>query len=1537
MPRSMPSHAIAIVGMAGRFPGADGLEAFWRKVVEGVECLDTLSDADLEAAGVPAALRRHPQYVKCGTFLEQAEWFDAGFFGFSPREAQVLDPQQRIFLECAWEALEHAGYAPDTLPESVGVYAGASMNTYLYAQLLRNPALVEAVGGYQLMLGNDKDFLCTRVSYKLDLRGPSMTIQTACSTSLVAVQVACRAVQRGECDMALAGGVSITFPLRAGYLYQEGMILSPDGHCRPFDVGARGTRAGAGAGIVVLKPLSRALADGDTVHAVIRGIAVNNDGADKAGYTAPSVEGQAEVIATAQALAGVPARSIGYVEAHGTATPLGDPIEVAALTMAFGGDTTDTGYCRLGSLKANFGHLDAAAGVAGLIKTVLALQHRELPPLVNFSNPNPALRLETSPFYASAAAEPWPSEAGVPRRAGVSSFGIGGTNAHAVIEEASARTELPDRRGPHLLVWSARSESALDAATARLAAHLEAHSEQPLADVAWTLQLGRQAFGHRRAVVVAEHAAAVVALRDSQRAGLLAGRHEGGEREVAFVFSGQGSQHVGMGRGLYEGFSPYREAVDRCVALLEPHLCCDIRDVMYGNDTDAALGETRFAQPALFVSEYALAVYLGTVGVVPKAMLGHSIGEYVAAHLAGVMSLQDVLAVVAARGRLMQQMAPGRMAAVPLSAAELGRWLADAVGVEIAAINAPTLCTVAGPTGAVETLLARLTAAGIEARALRTSHAFHSAMMEPALTLFTEALQQVTLSPPTIPYIANVTGTWITPQQATSPAYYAEHLRRTVLFESGLRMLAEDAGLLVLEVGPGTALASLARLNLGGGGARRIVASMRHPADARGDAEALLDAIARMWLGGVPVRWRGLHAVQGTRVPLPTYPFERQRHTVDAAPAGSVDAANTSAAEPLLRRSSRIDDWFYAPTWTRDDSPPTAPAPAQWLVLGDGSAWVRELCESLRRMGLEPVLVERGETCAALDAAHWRVRHGQAGDLVQMLGEHGISHLGGALHLWALPATEGSAISAEDAYESLVALAAALPSSTSSTPVTVLHASAGAESVCGEPVRTSASALAVGPVLVLPTELPGLRMRRVDLECRDGVVDTAAAIASLTREVGLGDGEPQVAHRVGYRWVRRYEQIALQPATPEQLPLRRHGCYLITGGLGGMGLTLGRWLGASVGARLVLTSRQSLPPRDVWDDRLVRHDVDERQAAAITAIRGIEAAGGEVLVCAADAANLADMNAALAAARARFGELHGVIHAAGVTGRGSVALRNRPEDVRRVFAPKVQGLNVLLQLLGTTSLDFVALMSSINAVAGAPGTSDYAAANAVLDAFVESAERPAGWRQVVAVDWGTWRDVGMAAQLQVPDALREPWEQHLAGAIPPDAGIEAFARVLASRRRRVVVETYDVVRRHELLRHPAAPQPAGVDHESAAATGAATARPGAASGSKSSAGTKRPALSSAYAPPTTPTEQRLAAIWQELLGIEGIGINDNFFELGGHSLMATRVLARITETPGVRLTLRDMFDAPTIAGLAARMPTPAAPSGTDEKLEELEF
>jgi phthiocerol/phenolphthiocerol synthesis type-I polyketide synthase E len=900
---SFPPHAVAIIGLAGRFPGASSLDEFWRNIRDGVEALESLSEADLDAAGVDGALRASSSYVRRGTSLEGADLFDASFFGIPPREAEILDPQQRVFLECAWEALEHAGYGAGSSRHAVGVYAGASMNTYLLTQIMRNPALAAAVGGYQLMLASDKDFLCTRVSYKLDLRGPSVTVQTACSTSLVAVVLACRSLARGECDMALAGGVSIPVPQRAGYLYQEGMILSPDGHCRPFDIQASGTRIGAGCGIVVLRRLEDAIADRDTIHAIVRGAAVNNDGAAKAGYTAPSIEGQVEVIATAQALAGIAPRDIGYVEAHGTATPLGDPIEIAALSRVFRSSTAEVGFCRLGSLKANLGHLDAAAGVAGLIKTVLALKHREIPPLVNFTAPNPRLELETSPFVASASRAPWTSD-GSPRRAGVSSFGIGGTNAHVVLEEASEPAARPAQRDAHLLLLSAKTASALERMTGDLARHLTETRALRLEDVEWTLQVGRRTFAHRRFAVVRSREHAVEVLAQPERAPVVTGAFEGAVRPVAFLFSGQGSQYVGMGAGLYAAERIYRDAVDRCSRLLQPHLGLDLRDALSAQGNADAINETRLAQPALFVTEYALASLLMSWGIRPAAMLGHSIGEYVAAHLAGVMSLEDSLALVAARGRLMQAQPAGAMAAVHLPEADLRARLAH--GVEIAAINAGALCTVSGSTDAVAALVRQLQASGIESRMLHTSHAFHSAMMEPVLAPFARLLEGIELRPPAIPYVSNVTGAWITTEQATSPSYHVEHLRRPVRFEAGVRTLAADPAVLLLEVGPGNVLTTLARLTVGREGAKRVVQSMAHPHDERGDTVVLREAIGRLWLAGAPVEFAAMHeGIEPRRIPLPTYPFERRRYWVEArVPAG----AGVTAVPGDIEASARRED-----------------------------------------------------------------------------------------------------------------------------------------------------------------------------------------------------------------------------------------------------------------------------------------------------------------------------------------------------------------------------------------------------------------------------------------------------------------------------------------------------------------------------------------------------------------------------------------------------------------------------------------------------
>lgn len=1505
---SLPPHAIAIVGMAGRFPGARDLDAFWQNIRQGVESLETFTDAELQEAGVAPALMAQPQFVRRGTVLEDADHFDAGFFGMAPREAQVVDPQQRIFLECAWEALEHAGYAPGAIAASVGVYAGASMNTYLLSQILRDPALAASVGGYQLMLGNDKDFLCTRASYKLDLRGPSMTLQTACSTSLVAVQVACRALERHECDMALAGGVSVSFPQRGGYLFQEGMILSPDGRCRPFDVDARGTRPGAGAGIVVLKRMADALADGDTIHAVIRGAAINNDGAGKAGYTAPSIDGQVEAIATAQMLAGIDPRSIGYIEAHGTATPLGDPIEIAALRQVFQAATADRGFCRLGSLKANLGHLDAAAGVAGLIKTVLVLKNRELPPLVNFRQGNPQLGLDASPFSASAEAAPWP-QGDAPRRAGVSSFGIGGTNAHVVLEEAPEPVRTASDGQPQLLVLSARSEAALEAATLRLKEHLVAHAELDLRDAAWTLQAGRRAFAHRRTVVAASTADAIAALGAPARAPVHTARHEGGDRPVAFLFSGQGSQFAGMGSDLYAQQPVYRDAVDRCADLLREPLGRDLRELLFAPAGDLTINETRYAQPALFVTEYALAMLWQSWGVRPAAMLGHSIGEYVAAHLAGVMSLTDALTLVAARGQLMQHMAPGGMAVVHLGAAELQKWLATPAGtLEIAAVNAPGLCAIAGPREALDACLSQLASQGIDAQPLHTSHAFHSSMMDGVLAPFTALVGKVALSEPTLPYVSNVTGTWITPAQATSATYYAEHLRRAVLFEAGVRTLAADPSLHLLEIGPGRSLATLAGLTLGVAGVRRVSASLGSARDTRRETQSLLEVAGRLWMAGVPLDWSGLHGEgRPHRVPLPTYPFERQRHAIDApkAPPGAVSGAATAPA--MAQRSSDVGEWLYAPTWTRGDAaavrqPKLA---GSWLIAGGADALADAVSQRVRAAGGDAIRLPAVE---ALPLAADEAR--RAGRPVA-----------GVIVLWSL--LDGSADPARQLqwlYHAQVALATGL-APTPESPLRIVVATAGAHSVIDEPVAFVGAALATGPVLALPIEMPGLSMRLVDLAPTTRLPDIEAAAAALVEEAGARDTEDLVARRAGRRWVRRHEHCRLAAASPDALPVGRGAVVLITGGLGGMGLAIAQRLAERSQARLLLTSRSALPPRGEWDAWLAGHGADDRRAQAIVALRAIEAAGGEVELAVADAADAQAMGAAVQAARARWGRIDAVIHAAGVAGDGHLSAMKTLADVDAVMVPKAGGLQVLKDLLGDAPLELVVLMSSINAVLGAAGVADYASANAVLDSFAESDAVPPAWRHVVAFDWGAWREVGMAVKLEVPAWRRAAWDAYLQTAIGTAEGLEVFERVLESGLHRVVVVPYDLPQALALTR--------------AAALAAGAARPAVAAATQDAPDARAP-----LAPEDEPqgdVQTQLAAIWMELLGVPSVGLHDDFFQLGGHSLLATRVLARIRDTLGAQLALRDMFDASTLGALAQKVQEAKAALETDEDREEIEF
>lgn len=867
---------IAIIGMAGRFPGAANVEDFWRNLAAGVESVKALTDEELVAAGVDRALLADPRYVKRKGVLDDVEKFDAAFFGYPPREALLMDPQQRLFLETGWQALEHAGYANPDYAGSIGVYGGTGRSAYLLHYLDTNPE--SAAELFQTTILNEKDFLSTRLAYKLNLRGPALTVQTACSTSLVAVHLACQQLILGECDMALAGGVSIEFPHATGYLYQEGHILSVDGRCRPFDRNAQGTVRGSGGAIVVLKRLSAALADGDRIWAVIKGSAINNDGNAKVGFTAPTVDGQAEVIEQALQRANVDPRSIGLVEAHGTATPLGDPIEVQALTQAWRRYTADSQFCALGSVKSNVGHLDAAAGVTGLIKAALSLHHGQIPATLHFQSANPALELDSSPFRVNDARLDWP-ETEAPRRAAVSSFGIGGTNAHMILEEAPRYTPVEREQAFHVLALSAKSEQALDAMTDNLANYLRQNPAADLADIAYTLQLGRTHFQRRRVVVCDSPSGAVDALTS-----LSAARSSTGEpapaARVTFLFPGQGLQQVNMGRDLYESEAVFRNCIDHCAQLLQPLMALDIRTVLYP-PSDAIevarqqLMQTSITQPALFVVEYALARQLDHWGVRPSAMMGHSVGEYVAACIAGVMSLPDALKLVARRGQLIQPLPTGSMLAVEASAHELEPFMRS--GVDLAVVNAARSCVLAGPAEQIDAIQADLNTAGLRSKRVSTSHAFHSAMLDPVLEQFREVVSQVKLCAPQIPYITNVTGSWVTDEQATDPAHWVRHMRQTVRFAEGLDTLLQAPDAMFLEVGPGQTFTSIIRRHPDSANAR-VASPTLSSTPGWSDLGALVMSLGRLWVAGAAPCWEKLHeGSMRRRVALPGYPFERQR------------------------------------------------------------------------------------------------------------------------------------------------------------------------------------------------------------------------------------------------------------------------------------------------------------------------------------------------------------------------------------------------------------------------------------------------------------------------------------------------------------------------------------------------------------------------------------------------------------------------------------------------------------------------------------
>ena len=1435
---------IALVGMAGRFPGAGDVAELWATIRAGRSGITRFTDEELRSAGVPEELLADPGYVKAGAVIDGIDRFDAGFFGVNPKEAQVLDPQHRLFLEHSWHALEDAGCDPARFDGSIGVFGGCAWSTYLTSNL--NPAgAAREVGEMAVALANEKDTLATRVAHLLGLSGPAFSIQSACSTSLVAVCVAASSLANFECDMALAGGVSISVPQRVGYLYQQGGIAPPDGECRAFDASGLGAPLGSGVGVVALRRLEDALADGDRVYAVLRGWAVNNDAGKKVGFTAPGVEGQTKVIAEALAAAGLAPADIDYVEAHGTGTALGDAAELAAVQRVFRGEAL-----RIGSVKTNIGHLDRAAGVTGLIKASLSLHHSEIPPTRNLTVPNPQLATGEAQLTVVTEQQPWP-RGDRPRRAGVSAFGIGGTNAHVVIEEAPQVSRPVAAHRPELLVWSARSAAAADEATANLAGHLES-AEGGLPDVANTLQRGRAVFQHRRMLVADSPQAAATGLREGAALSRVV---RSTDRPTGFLIAGTGEQYPGMAAELYDTEPVFRAELDTCRDILLARTGTDPlaamlrpRDGAPGGAADDTAG-----QPAVFAVGYALAQLVRSWGVEPSVLAGHGLGEYVAACLSGVLTLQDALALVAHRARLIGALPPGAMAAVPLSEQDVRARLGRSP-VDVAAVDGPELTVLSGEPAALAAVQEALAADGVQCRPLAAGHAFHSRLLEPLRAELTGwVADNVTLNLPGIPYVSGVTGQLITPEQATDPGYWAEHMCAPVRFDAALATLLADDETVLLEIGPGQPLGELARGHRDCAADRGscVVPTLPAAGDPRPAGVALAEAAGRLWLAGVTLDWAGYQAGRPLgRVGLPVYPFQRERYWIDppatTAKAAPVPPRQEPAAVPTAVEHVRL----MAQTWRpAEPTGEAAAATTRYVIVPDAGGVGDALAGVLRQAGGDVTMTP------------------EAGGLAGLAGTGDAT----VVHLAALDRSGADDDAAPAVASAARVLASAAGDGTGS--VRVLVVTRGGQAVSGtESVSGAQAAVAVLPV-VANQEYLNLDSRGVDLDPAYGVSEAAGVLAA---ELHHPSDAVLVAHRGDRRRVPGYQPVeAKAPAAA----VRSGGGYLITGGLGGVGLIVAEHLIRQGAARVVLTSRNGLPD-----------DPADPRTAAVARLREL---GAEVLTPRVDVTDPAAMRELFAGER-----IDGVVHAAAGSDPSTFVPLSEVDEagLARHFGAKVDGARVLAAVLEALPAgqapDWCVLFSSTSALLGGITFGGYAAANAALMARTRG--RAASGTRWIAAAWDTWPGTLDRLDGRIGASMA-------AHAMSQAQALAAFDRLLAEAGPAVVVAAGGLDDRLP------APRGAGVTPLAPAANRF-----------------PRPDLPQPYAPPMTATERALAEVWSSVLGVEPVGTRDNFFDLSGNSLLALQMFALVKERFGIAIPTVSLFEMPTVHSLAMTLDRPGA-------------
>ena len=1476
--------SIAVIGMACKVPGADNYQDFWELIVQKKETIQFFNEEELQQSGICSELYQKKDYVSARGILSDIDKFDARFFGYTPAEARIMDPQHRVFLEQSWSALEDSGYCAEHFSGKIGIYAGMNDSTYLSHHLLHNTQIQKDYDQQQLLLATSTHYLATKVAYALGLTGPSVTVNTACSTGLVSIAMACNSLLNNDCDMALAGAVTIVTPQKSGYLYQDFGILSPDGHCRVFDQQSQGTVLSNGCGVVVLKRLPDALRDNDNIVGVIKGWALNNDGASKVGFTAPSVEGQISCAKTALLRSQVAPREVEYIEAHGTGTLLGDPIEIASLSKAYAYEQHQKAqYCALGSVKANIGHTDSASGAIGFIKTILALHHKTLPPQINYVESNPNIDFIHSPYYVNCEPRFWET-AYRNRTAAVHSLGFGGTNAHMIIQEAPYIKTTTSKKANVFLI-SANTEQSLYSMIPSLYDYLLnllqiASAELALADAVYTLQVGRKPLRWRVAIPYQSFEHLIQVLATSGQLKKHIANHNGKKlKRIIFGFTGQGSQYAGMASDIYQEHPYFKQIVDECCAQLRPYMTIDLRDMLFPKtieDIEIAneqLRKTQYTQPALFVIEYALAKFLMTLGVRPDAMIGHSLGEYVAAALSGAITLEDGLKLVVTRANLMASTEPGLMLAVPIAAKEIKPYLSEKV--ELVVDNAPNLIVVAGAKAEIiqfeKDIEYLLQEKELSCKILNTSHAFHSQLMDPILEEFYQFSSRCHIFNPIIPYLSNVSGNWISHEYLSSKRYWVEHLRETVLFSKcveTLNMTKEDV---FIEIGPGRVLTSLIQQHNLTSSPLLLQSLPSHHEANQNSYEYLLSTLGKLWLNNISIDWQHLYTNEiRQRRALPTYAFEKQSYWVE--PVTIVDTESRYL-------QAKTDDLFYRPFW-RQDKKLAMPVLIKddltehcLIIIGDDKE-KSDLLLKYAPKGIDTYVISSGGRFECLDRKFVisPINKDHYAQCFKNIHKKYDTYF--VAHTWFLDDfsnKDTKDLLSKGPY-SLLYLTQVFNDVHADKSLKVLVLTTQIQSVMGTEDLLPNKASILGPCKVIPQEQANVAFKSIDLEPKSNW--TPMLISSLYGELLLtssDDFKIEIAYRGQYRWIKQLKPCDKEIQGVQYDRLKNKGVYIITGGLGGIGLSIAEHLAKHYKANLVLLTRSEFIPEIEWHSQVENRD--SKHDEKIDRLLTIKRHASSLAIESVAVENLPALKLVIENVKIQFGIINGVIHAAGVAGSG-VAQFKSIETYQNVLTPKLTGTDNLIKCLKNDSLDFLALISSITSVTGFPGQIDYCSANCVLDAYANKNDNFNYPVLCVVMNWLAWREVGMAAEsktllMNLDDS----------NSISVKEGCDIFEKIINSECNQVIISKENL---------------------------------------------------NFYVPPKASLHEFnhnpfygsnvidvLFTLWQQTLGLEHINIDDDFYELGGHSLLAISLLSKIRQQFDVNIPSTILFQAKTIRTLAA--------------------